>query len=125
MWPRGDLVSLRVRRDSLAGAERTGIGVGARRDPSGKGCTSLRGRLGTHFGARVRAESLRTILAFEGALGLREKLIRENGNVIRPFQEGEREADHGPLQALGPERNNLPVFAGNEGLGRSCERKGV
>ena len=51
--------------------------------------------------------------------------MKENGNVIRPFQEGDWEADQGLLRALGPEGNKLLTFAGNESLGRSSERKGV
>ena len=116
-------LSLPERRDSLAGAERTGIGVGAPKNPLGRGCTPLQGRLGTHFRARLRVESL-ALLCFEEALGL-EKLMKENGNVIRPFQEGDWEADQGLLRALGPEGNKLLTFAGNESLGRSSERKGV
>lgn len=51
--------------------------------------------------------------------------MKENGNVIRPFQEGDWEADQGLLRALGPEGNKLLTFAGNERLGKSSERKGV
>lgn len=46
-----------------------------------------------------RVESLRTVLRFEEALGLRVKLITQNGIVIGPFQEGNKEADQGLLQA--------------------------
>lgn len=91
-------LSLPERRGSLAGAERTGIGVGAPRNPSGRGCTPLQGRLGTHFRARLRVGSL-TILCFEEALGLKEKLMKENGNVIRPFREEDWEADQELLRA--------------------------
>lgn len=48
-----------------------------------------------HFGTRLRVESVRTILRFEEALGLRVKLITENGNVIGPLEEGDGEADQG------------------------------
>ena len=51
--------------------------------------------------------------------------MKENGNVIRPFQEGDWEADQGLLRALGPEGNKLLTFAANERLGKSSERKGV
>lgn len=49
--------------------------------------------------ARLRVESVRTVLRFKEALGLRVKLITENGIVIGPFQEGNKEADQGLLQA--------------------------
>lgn len=65
------------------------------------------------------------MLCFEEALGLREKLMKGNGNVIRPFREGDWETDQELLRALGPEGNMLLTFAGNEGLGSSSERKGV
>lgn len=127
-------VSLRVRRDSLAGAGHPGIGLEAPGNPGwGGGRTPLQGSLGTHFGtrtcpdfgARLRVESLRILLRFREALGLREKLIKENGNVLRPFQEGDREADQGLLQTLGPKGSSLLMLAGNGGLGRRCERTGL
>lgn len=45
-WPRGDSVSLKVRRDSLAESERTDIGL--RAPETGEGYTPLQRRLGTH-----------------------------------------------------------------------------
>lgn len=41
--------------------------------------------------------------------------MKENGNVICPFQEGDWEADQGLLRALGPEGNKLLTFAGMRG----------
>lgn len=99
VWPGEDSVSLKVRRDSLAGAERTGIWVGALGNNSGKAVPNSGARSCPRFGARLRVESLITVLRFEGALGLRVKLITENGIVIGPFQEGNKEADQGLLQA--------------------------
>ena len=92
MWPRGDLATLKVSRECLAGAERTGNWCWSPEKQFGESCTPLQERLGTHFGARpcphfgarLRVESLRTALRFEEALELRVKLITENGNVC-PF----------------------------------------
>lgn len=124
VWPGEDSVSLKVRRDSLAGAERTGIWVGALGNHSGKAVPNSGARPCPRFGARLRVESLSTVLRFEEALGLRVKLIAENGIVIGPFQEGNKEADQGLLApSLGPKGNNRLILAGNEGLGRRQERE--
>lgn len=52
-------------------------------------------------------------------------MIQENVNIICPFKEEDEEADWGPLQALGPKGNGFQIFPRSEGLGGSCERKGV
>lgn len=70
-----------------------------------------------YFGAVLRVESLRTILRFEEALGLRVKLVTQNGNVLGPFQEGNREADQGLLQAQGLKGTISQPLQGMKGWG--------
>lgn len=78
-----------------------------------------------YFGAVLRVESLRTILRFEEALGLRVKLVTQNGNVLRPFQEGNREADQGLLQAQGLKGTiSQSLQGGWGGAGRGNGSKG-